>query len=245
MLKLTETTLGGLLCRVLDPEARGTEPPKQVVVLNHGFGAPGHDLVGLGPAFYEMNPALLKTTRFVFPEAPHAAMGAPGGRAWWHIDMMAIQEMLMRGERRQQRDKEPEGMSAVRKQLLALVDELSTMTGLPVSRFILGGFSQGAMSTCDLALSLDEAPGGLVQFSGTLLCEDRWARLAKKRAGLSVVQSHGRHDPLLSFEEAEALRDLFTEAGLSVAFVPFDGQHEIPLPALEAAGTLIGAHAVA
>ncbi len=243
MLTLTETTLGGLTCRVLDGQARGSAPPAQVVVLNHGFGAPGTDLVTLGPAFYELHPGLLETTRFVFPEAPHAAAGAPGGRAWWHIDMMAIQEALMRGEKRQQRDVEPDGLPEVRKKLLALIDELGQMTGLPVSRFVLGGFSQGAMSTCDLALSLDEAPGGLIQFSGTLLCEDRWAKKAQKRAGLKVMQSHGRYDPLLSFEEAEGLRDLLQAAGLDVTFVPFDGQHEIPPPALIAAGQLIAAHA--
>jgi phospholipase/carboxylesterase len=43
-----------------------------------------------------------------------------------------------------------------------------------------------------------------------------------------VFQSHGRLDPLLNFEIAERLRDLLTEGGLSVTFVPFRGAHEIP-----------------
>jgi phospholipase/carboxylesterase len=49
---------------------------------------------------------------------------------------------------------------------------------------------------------------------------------------MRVVQSHGRQDPLLPYSGAETLRDLLLDAGVDLQFVPFDGQHEIPLPVL-------------
>lgn len=235
------TILGDLQCRIVHAET--AERPTQVVLLNHGYGAPGDDLVGLGLTYLRIHPADFAHTWFVFPEAPLSLPGMPGARAWWHIDMVAIQEMMMRGESKQYRDAEPEGTTEVRRALLRTVDVLMTMTGLSTSNLIVGGFSQGAMSTCDLALSLEEAPGGLIQFSGTLLNEARIRRLAAKRAGLRVVQSHGREDPVLSFTEAEALRDVLISQKLNITFVPFSGGHEIPQPAFDAAADLLRSHA--
>ena len=61
-----------------------------VVVLLHGFGAPGDDLASLWRVLRAPT-----GTRFVFPEAPLSleAMGMPGARAWWMIDMMRLQRM--------------------------------------------------------------------------------------------------------------------------------------------------------
>ena len=71
---------------------------------------------------------------------------------------------------------------------------------------------------------------GLVLLSGTLLAEPEWTPLLKRRAGLKVFMSHGQQDPLLPFGASERLRDLLGGAGASVEFVPFRGQHEIPMP---------------
>ncbi len=98
---------------------------------------------------------------------------------------------------------------------------------------ILGGFSQGAMLATDVALRLEEAPAGLIIWSGTLISEPEWRKRAPARRGLGVFQSHGRQDPLLPFLRAVALRDLLIEAGLEVDFLAFDGEHTIPLEALE------------
>ena len=96
------------------------------------------------------------------------------------------------------------------------------------NRIILGGFSQGSMITTDVALRMNEPPGGLIVMSGTLVCEEIWMELAKKRGVLNIIQSHGKSDPLLSFVAAERLRGLFLKAELEHKFLPFDGFHEIP-----------------
>ncbi len=211
------------------------QPPKAAVILCHGFGAPGDDLVGLGAEFARRVPALADV-RFYFPAAP-LVLGNSGwgeSRAWWLIDMGVLQALQRGGDAalREFRRVEPEGMATARKALLALVQEVATHTHLPMKQVVLGGFSQGAMLATDVALRLEEAPGALCVLSGTLLLEDVWRAKARARAGLPVFQSHGRQDPILPFKTAEWLRDLFIEAGMQHEFVPFDGGHTIGEDAL-------------
>src|SRR5436309_2302056 len=75
---------------------------------------------------------------------------------------------------REFRKAEPEGMAKARAMMLKLVDELVAQTGLPLGKIVLGGFSQGAMISTDVALRLEEAPRALAILSGTLLIEDAW-----------------------------------------------------------------------
>jgi phospholipase/carboxylesterase len=192
------------------------------IVLCHGFGAPGDDLVPL--ADYLGAPV---GTRFLFPEAP---IDLGFGRAWWEIDMREL-ELAVRGGR-DRSEEVPVGLEEARAALVALLEA----ERVPTERLVLGGFSQGAMLATDVALRLPAPPAGLVVLSGTLLGRTENARLAPARRGLPVLQSHGRQDPLLPFRGAEALRDLLAGAGLDVTFVPFDGGHEIPLEVLRAAG---------
>jgi phospholipase/carboxylesterase len=229
-------TLGGLSCQVFPEKEAGK--PEGAVVLCHGFGAPGDDLVPLYAELLHMQPQLANK-RFIFPEAP-LSLG-PGSRAWWLIDFEGL-ERVNRGDEsalREFRKLEPKGMAQARAQLRKLVDEVSVQTKLPVGRIALGGFSQGAMISTDVALRLEEQPGALAILSGTLLIEDVWRQRAKARAGLKVLQTHGTEDPLLTFQAAEWLRDLLIEAGCIVEFVPFRGGHTIPLNALEKLSSLL------
>lgn len=241
MSTLRRTRLGPLDAVVLLPG--GGVKPELGVVLCHGFGAPGEDLVGLGPELLQRVPALQGRVAFAFPAAPLdlGQLGMPGGRAWWMLDMERLMA-LQRGDvslREKMRDEVPEGLAAARRALLAALEAFEAATGLSRSRTVLGGFSQGAMLTCDTALRMEEAPAALALLSGTLICESQWRSRAQARAGMRVMQSHGRQDPILPFGLAESLRDLLGGAGLSVDFVPFEGGHAIPEPALDAVGTLL------
>jgi phospholipase/carboxylesterase len=79
----------------------------------------------------------------------------------------------------------------------------------------------------------------LVILSGTPVNLQAWkVGMASKRE-VPVFQSHGLHDPLLSFQAAEQLRDEMRESGLSTEWVPFRGGHEIPMPVLEGLGRFL------
>jgi phospholipase/carboxylesterase len=229
------TQIGPLACRVFQ---QSDSPPELLVVMCHGFGAPGDDLVPLAPDLVRRRPELAHT-RFVFPAAPLSLSSlGPGygnGRAWWMLDM----ERLMSLSPVEYRAEVPEGLAAARRALLAVLDELTRSTGLPRSKCVLSGFSQGAMLATDVALRLEEAPAALGILSGTLISEVQWRAKAAARKGLRVFQSHGREDPLLPYLNAEALRDLLSGAGLDVAFLPFEGGHGIPLEAVEGLADLL------
>jgi phospholipase/carboxylesterase len=235
------TRLGPLEARVIQPE--GSVRPELAVVLCHGFGASGTDLVPLAGELLERAPALGQKVRFVFPAAPLALTGFGAGqpRAWWPIDFEALMAQRASGVsgRAALRSRVPDGLVQARRQLAACVEAVAQTSGLSPSRIVLGGFSQGAMVSTDLALRQDEAPAALVILSGTLVSEEEWRARAARRKGLAVLQSHGRQDPILPFADAVALKELLQEAGLVVDFVPFDGPHTIAEEALVRLGALL------
>ncbi|WP_373048032.1 alpha/beta hydrolase [Vulgatibacter sp.] len=233
-MRTVHTTLGGLTCHVV--EEPGTRPDL-AVILCHGFGATGDDLAPFAAEIAARLPAVRGRVRFVFPEAPLTLgdLGYGTSRAWWMIDLQSIAARRAGdGEAlRRYRQETPEGLGHARRLLRGAVDQLLGETGLGFGQVVLGGFSQGSMLTLDLALRLDEPPAALWALSGTLIAEPEWRRLAPRRKGLHVVQSHGTLDPILPFENAVALRDLLIESGLEVDFLSFPGEHTIPPTALD------------
>lgn len=196
------------------------------VLLCHGFGAPGDDLVALARVL-DPRGAL----RWFFPAAP---LELPwGGRAWWEIDLVRLQMLQQRGERRALAEETPPGLAEARQALESVIDELVAKHGVRRDALVIGGFSQGAMLTTEVALHAKEPFAGLVALSGTLLSESRWQEAAKATGpSLHALVTHGRRDPVLPFEGGEALRDMLTAAGATVEWLAHDGVHEIPPPAL-------------
>lgn len=225
--------LGGLKVRLTggtDGRGGGDGP---VVVLLHGWGAPGDDLVPLG---HEIGAPF--GTRYVFPEAPLSfQMGFGDSRGWWMLDIEKRQREIAAGRARDLSREVPKGLAEARANVIALLDELERRLG--AKSLVLGGFSQGAMLACDVALRTNKPLAGLVLLSGTLMAQDEWTPLMPKRKGLRVFQSHGSADPLLPFFMAEQLRDLLKQGGLSVEWVSFRGGHEIPGVVLDRLGAFL------
>ena len=206
-----------------------------LVVLLHGFGAPGTDLVPLARVM-DVPPS----TRFAFPEAPlELPAGYGGGRAWWMLDMERLQRAMIAGIPRDLREEQPEGLAPAREKLTGALDALVSELGVAEGSLVLGGFSQGAMLSCDQVLHSDRPLAGLALLSGAYLNREEWAPRFATRARLPVFQSHGRRDPILSFEGAEYLREAMKEAGWDVRFTAFGGAHEIPMDVLDGLSTFI------
>jgi len=202
------------------------------VVLMHGYGAPGTDLVSLWRAL-----PVPKEVRFVFPEAPLELGFA--GRAWWPIDMVRLQDRFTKEGAARLIDEVPSGIDDARAAVLELLDALERDFAASPDEIVLGGFSQGAMLATDTVLRSSRAFGGLAILSGTLVSHAEWLPLMAARNGLPVLQSHGRADPVLPFAIAERLRDELGSAGVPVEFIPFNGGHGIPEPVLGGLARLI------
>lgn len=225
-MKIERLDIAGLTTRVVGDG-------KLTVVLLHGFGAPGDDLVAL--AQYIDAPA-----RFVFPEAPLELGGLYGdSRAWWLLDLMRLEQELSSGKPRDRRSEVPEGLDEARDHMLRFLEQLEERYAIDNSQLVFGGFSQGAMLSLDVALHREVAPAGLILMSGTLLAESIWQPRMSKLAGVPIFQSHGTHDQLLPFSIAEQMRDELKAAGARIDWCEFHGGHEIPPHALDGATKLL------
>lgn len=216
----------------LDRQGSGEGP---LVVLLHGFGAPGDDLVALWN--------YLKTpyeVRFLFPAAPlNLDMGFGDARAWWMLDMERIMKARAQGQWDELSQEIPRGLPPARNKILDLLASARENLSVPSQSLVLGGFSQGAMLSTDLVLHSGIPFAGLVLLSGTLICKQEWLTHLPNRTGLPVFQSHGSEDPILAFSMAQQLRDHIKDAGLPVSWVEFRGGHEIPVRVMEGLSTFL------
>jgi phospholipase/carboxylesterase len=199
-----EVTSGGDLA---EDERGGT-----AVVLLHGFGAAGDDLVSLARSLARPR------TRFVVPVG---LLTLPnGGRAWWQLKQRpaydAAQELLV----------DQESLLLARRAVQGVLSTIRERYA-PQSLFV-AGFSQGAMLSLDVAAQPATQIDRVALLSGALL--QPTARVLAKRAKPPLVfVSHGRQDRVLRFAGAERLVERLNTSGYSVTFRPFEGGHEIPL----------------
>jgi len=163
--------------------------PRQLVVLLHGYGSDGADLISLAPYWQDVLPDAL----FVSPNAHETCVGTPGYQ-WFALDYDTD-----RVANRQ------EGLPLARPVLLQFLADLWEQTGLSARDTILAGFSQGAMMALHVGLSLPQAPMGIIAFSGALVIPEGFGM-----AGPPVAIIHGDQDnvvyPELGAEAASVLK---------------------------------------
>lgn len=220
----------------------GTEPSIPVVIC-HGYGAPGEDLVPFGQHWIEALGELAHPFRFVFPAAPLSLeeLGMPGARAWWPINMQRLMDSVSAGAFSELHQHAPPGIETARELLVEAIEAfLSEMNAAP-SQLVLGGFSQGAMLAMDTALrGLKTPPAMLLQMSGMLICEEAWQQAAERLRNTRVIQSHGRQDFVLPFASGEALREMLLKAEVPVEFLAFDGPHTVDIEMLSRVAVALG-----
>jgi phospholipase/carboxylesterase len=224
----THQQWGGLEVQVVStapPEEQGS----RVVVLLHGYGASGDDLVPLARALD------MSSTRFIVPAAPlpHPA----GGRAWWPLDLAAEQQAVSEGRLDELARAVPAGLAEARAKVQALLRDVRAR--YRPQTLVLAGFSQGAMLAMDVALAADPPVDRVGILSGTVVAEALWQQEMSRPAKPAVFISHGREDPLLPFALSERLRDALQTHGFTVTFLAFTGGHTIPPSAVEGLRTFI------
>lgn len=197
---------------------------ENLIILFHGYGASMYDLHGLH-GFFENK----ETFNWIFPNGPMPLlMGMGMARAWFPIDVQELELAMQQGRHRSYQDKYTDEFA----EALAMTEKFVNDVAAQYKKVIIGGFSQGAMITTHLALTKDVHVEGLICFSGAPIGKQKLmeSTLAKK---LPIFQSHGKKDPILSYEEARELSELFKLNGHSSEFVSFDGVHEIPMTVIK------------
>lgn len=206
---------------------RENEQGGALVVLLHGWGAPGDDLLSLARALERPR------TRFVLPAGP-LSEGARG-RAWWRRGGQ--------GPARASGDDVPAGqepspeLHVVREAVQALIRECEQRYA-PESIAVVG-FSQGAMLALDVALAGSPAVQRVAALSGALLVDSLRALRAGGEARPAAFIAHGTRDSVVPFRSGELARELLSRHGVSVVFHSFDGGHTIPPAVVDALGRFL------
>jgi phospholipase/carboxylesterase len=196
----------------LDAIVRGGDGPPTLVLL-HGYGSNAEDwLQFVGRIDVPGN------SRLIFPQAPLRGPIA-GGRGWWWLN---IEGHIPEGERLADfSTARPGGIKVASRLVRDLLDDVD-------GPIILGGFSQGAMLSAEIAFQTEQELAGLVLLAGTMVDEAAWVERFPRRRRLPIFIAHGRRDGVLSFAIAERFADRLKAAGLSVTWYPFDGGHSVP-----------------
>jgi phospholipase/carboxylesterase len=130
--------------------APASGPATHLVVLVHGYGADGNDLIGLAEHWR----GLLPTVAFAAPNAPTRVPGSQGYQ-WFPISRIDPHEMK-------------KGVEAAAPVLDEYLDAELARLNLPPERLALAGFSQGTMLSLHLGLRRAIKPAAIVGFSGLL-----------------------------------------------------------------------------
>jgi phospholipase/carboxylesterase len=152
-----------------------------LVVLCHGYGADGNDLIGLAPHWQRALP----TVAFVAPNAPQPCAGAPSGYQWFPISRADPAEMLR-------------GVESAAEILNAFLDSELARLNLPPDRLALVGFSQGTMMSLHVGLSRAAKPLAIVGYSGMLAGAASPKALGADAPPILLV--HGDADPMIPAE---------------------------------------------
>lgn len=174
------------------PPASGAAPAR-IVLLLHGYGADGNDLIGLAPAWAPAMPDVL----FVSPHAPFPCEGAPFGRQWFGIYGRDDEMRLA-------------GLRAASAMVDAFIDDLLEETGLAPEALTLAGFSQGTMLALHAGPRRAEPLAGILGYSGRLLAPGLLAGELRSRPPVALI--HGEMDELVPYSSmAEAAMALEAE----------------------------------
>jgi len=207
------------------------QPGGACIIVFHGFGADAYDLLSLERVL-NAPPG----TGWIFAQGIiKVSDGGISGRAWFPINVEDFDQTMREGKYTDMSGATPEGLKKARIQ----AEEMIAALGVPYSRLVIMGFSQGAMLATDIALRSPEKVAGLVILSGTLLNKDLWKEKALKKSGLPFFQSHGDSDALLSVEHAQALEKILVDAGLKGQLHIFRGGHEVPQEIIHKLGAFL------
>jgi phospholipase/carboxylesterase len=171
--------------------------PRHLVVLVHGYGANGEDLISLADALGEYLP----DTYFIAPNAPTPLEYSFGGYQWFPIREISEEAMMA-------------GVERAAPVLNDFIDHLLLQHSLTLDRVALLGFSQGTMLSLYTMLRRDKPCAGVVGFSGLLMGSQSLPQDIRSRPPVCLV--HGTADQVVPFHFMAEAEDALKAFGVSV-----------------------------
>ena len=195
--------------------------PRCLVILLHGLGADGNDLIGLQQYWGR----LLPDAEFVSPNVPFPCDMAGYGYQWFSVQDRTPAAMLA-------------GVRAAAPILDAYIDEELQKRGLTESDAAMVGFSQGTMMSLFVGLRRERPLAGILGYSGRLIAPELLAGELRSRPPALLV--HGTEDPLVPFESMATAETALKAAGVPVETLACPGiEHSIDPEGLQRGGLFL------
>ena len=179
----------------LPPKSGGT--PKQLVILLHGVGADGADLIGLAPEFSN----ILPDAHFISPTAPFNCDMSPFGYQWFSLHVWTPEALS-------------EGAREAAPILNHYIDKMLQRFGLGDDKLAIVGFSQGTMMALQIAVRRPQPCAGVLGYSGALLDAEPFEEEVISRPPICLV--HGVLDAVVPFIALENSAAGLREVGVDV-----------------------------
>jgi len=199
--------------------------PSASVIWLHGLGADGNDFVPIVP---ELGLPPAPSLRFVFPHAPVRSVTINNGmrmRAWYDI---AAADLNNRAD--------IAGVRQSQGEIEALIDREKTR-GVPASRIVLAGFSQGGAIALYAGLRHAERLAGILALSTYVVQADKLpVEGVSVNRDLPIFMAHGTGDPVVRFEWALASRRALEANGNPIEWHEYPIGHSVCLEELRAIG---------
>lgn len=171
--------------------------PNALVVLIHGYGSNGADLISLASMMQPSFP----DAAFVAPDAPSQLPHMAAAHQWWPIETFSMAERAT-------------GAAAAAPRLDAFISEELESAGLSADRLLLVGFSQGAMMALHVGLRRPDAAAGIVGISGMLVAPERLPSEIRSRPPVLLI--HGTEDDVVPFGSMDLAANALAEARVPI-----------------------------
>jgi phospholipase/carboxylesterase len=207
----------------------GGRPPRQMVMLLHGYGANGDDLIGLAPQWQRRLPDAV----FLSPDAPEPCEMSPMGRQWFSLGRH--DPTPARRDPKQAAADRLAGAERAAPILNGFIDQELERYGLTDDRLALVGFSQGTMMSLYIGLRRANAPACILGFSGALPGADTLEQQIRQKPPVMLI--HGDADEMVPVQSMFDAAAALGAAGVAVQWHVSNGiGHGIAPDGLELGG---------
>ena len=189
-------------------------PAKACVIWLHGLGADGYDFQPVVPALELDDDVGIK---FVFPHAPHMSVTINNGAimpAWYDISGLDKTAKI-----------DLTGIRQSVQQIYHIIHKVNS-TGIPFSKIIIAGFSQGGLIATEAALSFHRPLAGLLSIS-SYFPTPQWTLIKNCNRNLSALVCHGTHDDMVNHNLGKKTYESLTRIGCDAEFKTYSTGHNV------------------
>lgn len=196
--------------------------PEYLMILLHGYGASGNDLIGLSDIFDQIIPQ----TVYLSPHAPHQTPF--GGHQWFPLSDLSSRELET-------------GTISIAPYVHNFIDQALAYYKIKPEKLIIAGFSQGSMISMHVSMEREIAPAAILAYSGALTAVDGIEERIKSKPPILIC--HGGDDPVVLPSYTSKATETLKNLGFEAEGYIYPGYlHTIPPEALRESLSFLNKH---